>query len=90
MAHVDVEGPVGGVDECLAPGAVVLVALLHGARVPVRPVHRLLEHRQGEGVGQRPIVHRVAVPALQVRVPGGVGGGGGGGVIFYIVYIVYL
>ena len=69
---MDVEGPVGGVDQRLPPGAVVLVALLHRAGVPVRPVHRLLEHRQGEGVGQDAVVHRVAVPALQVRVPGGV------------------
>lgn len=67
MVHVDVKRPVCGVDQELAIGAVVLVAFLHRARVPVGPVHGVLEQRQGKRVRQRSVVHGVSVVALQVR-----------------------
>lgn len=69
VADVDVEGPVRGVDQHEPAAAVVLVALLHRARVPVGPVDAVLEHGQSERVGQDAVVHRVPVMAVQIRVP---------------------
>lgn len=67
MAHVDVERSVGGVDERFPSRAVVFVALLHRARVPVRPVHAFLEHRDRERMRQDAVVHGVPVIPLQIR-----------------------
>lgn len=67
MVHVDVEWPVCGVDQELAAGAVVLVAFLYRAGVPVGPVHGVLKQRQGKRVRQRSVEHGVSVVAVQVR-----------------------
>lgn len=67
MVHVDVERPVCGVDQELAAGAVVLVAFLYRAGVPVGPVHGVLEQRQGKRVRQCSVEHGVAVVTVQVR-----------------------
>ena len=64
VADVNVEGPVRGVDQHEPVAAVVLVALLHGARVPVSPVHAVLEHGYGKRVGQDAVVHCVAMVAV--------------------------
>lgn len=64
---MDVERSVCGVDQELAAGAVVFVAFLHRARVPVGPVHGVLEQRQGKRVRQRSVEHGVSVVAVQVR-----------------------
>lgn len=66
VANVDIKGSVSGVRQGLAPGAVVLVAFLHRAQVPVSPVHRVLKHGQGKRVRQSAVIHRVSVVALQV------------------------
>lgn len=67
MAHVNVERSVGGVDECFPSRAVVFVALLHRARVPVCPVHGFLEHRDGKRMRQDTVVHSVPVMPVQIR-----------------------
>lgn len=64
---MDVERPVCGVDQELAAGAVVLVAFLYRAGVPVSPVHGVLKQRQGKRVRQRSVEHSVSVVAVQVR-----------------------
>lgn len=69
VKHVDIKGPVSSVDKCLASSAVVLIAFFHCAGVPVRPVYGVLEHSYGERVRKHAIIHSVAVPAIQVRVP---------------------
>lgn len=67
MVHVDVERPVRGVDQELAARAIVLVALLYRAGVPVGPVHSVLKQRQGKRMRQRSVEHGVSMVAIQVR-----------------------
>lgn len=64
---MDVERPVCGVDQELAARAVVLVALLYRAGVPVGPVHGVLKQRQGKRVRQRSVEYGVSMVAVQVR-----------------------
>lgn len=66
MANVDVERPVCGVDQRLTTRAVVFVAFLHRASVPVGPVNIVLEHGQSEWVRQVSVVHCVSVFTIQV------------------------
>lgn len=64
VTHMDVKGSVGGVDKRLAPGAVVLIAFLHCAGVPVGPVHSVLKHSYGKRMREHTIIHSVAVMAI--------------------------
>lgn len=66
MADVDVKWPVCGVNQGLTTRAVVFVALLHRARVPVSPVYSVLKHSQSKWVWQISIIHRVPVLTVQV------------------------
>lgn len=68
MVHVDVKWSVCGVNKYLTAGAVVFVAFLHRARVPVSPIYSVLKHSQGKRVRQVSVVHRVSVLTIQVRV----------------------
>ena len=66
MVYVEVKRPVCSVNQGLPTRAVVLVAFLHRAQVPVRPVDVVLEHSQGERMRQISIVHCVSVFTVQV------------------------
>lgn len=64
VKHVDIKGSVSGVDKSLASSAIVLIAFLHCASVPVCPVHSVLEHSDGKWVRKHTIIHSMAVTAL--------------------------
>lgn len=64
VKHVDIKGSVSGVDKSLAPSAVVLIAFLHSASVPVCPVHSVLEHSYGKWVRKNTIINTVPVMAI--------------------------
>lgn len=64
VKHVDIKGSVSGVDKSLAPSAVVLIAFLHCAGVPVCPVHSILEHSYGKRMREHTVIHTVAMAAI--------------------------
>lgn len=68
MTYMDVKWSVSGVNQSLTIRAVVFVAFLHCACVPVSPVYGVLEHSQGKRVGQISIIHCVSVLTVQVWV----------------------
>lgn len=68
MTYMDVKWSVCGVDQHLTTRAVVFVAFLHCACVPVSPVHSVLEHSEGKRVRQISIIHCVSVLTIQVCV----------------------
>lgn len=71
VKHVDIKGSVSGIDKSLAPSAIVLIAFLHCASVPVCPVHSVLKNSYGKRVRKYTIVHSVSMAAIKVRVPAG-------------------
>lgn len=64
VKHVDIKGPVSGVDESLAPSAVVLIAFLHCASVPICPVYSVLKHSYGKWMRKHTIIYSMAVMAI--------------------------
>lgn len=68
MTHMDVKWSVSGVNQGLTTRAVIFVAFLYWACVPVSPVNKVLEHSQGKRVRQISIIHCVSVFTIQVWV----------------------
>lgn len=66
MTYMDVKRSVSGVNQDLMTRAIVFVASLHCACVPVSPVHSVLKHSQGKRVRQISIIHGVSVLTIQV------------------------
>lgn len=58
---LDVHGGVDGAEDFSPLVPRVLVAGVNGARLPVRPVQRLVRQRQGKGMGQGALHHRLPV-----------------------------
>ena len=65
---MDVKWSMSGVHQDLSTRAIVFVAFLHSACIPVSPVHSILEDSQGKRVRQISIVHCVSVLTVQVWV----------------------
>lgn len=66
MTYMDVKWSVCGVNQDLMTRAIVFVAFLHSACVPVSPVYSILKHRKGKWVRQVSIIHCVSVLTIQV------------------------
>lgn len=65
---MNVEWPVCGVNQRFSSRAIILVAFLHCACVPVCPVHRVFKYSQGKRMRQDSIVNCVSVLSVQVGV----------------------
>lgn len=66
MAYMDVKWSVSGVNQDLTTRAIVFVAFLYCAYVPVSPVHSVLKNSQGKWVRQIPIINCVSMLTIQV------------------------
>lgn len=64
VKHVDIKGSVSRVNKSLAPTAIVLIAFLYCASVPVCPIHSVLKHSYGKRVRKHTIINSVAVAAI--------------------------